>query len=223
MTIWLTSSWHSACGVKHVFVSLLLSGLFLCVFLTGGQACLKVCVSLCFLCVIVFCVFWVFLQFAICLACWVACGCGSRGRIVWEAIRATSRKKLACQTTCLNKHLGFVLGFKIFFGDFWDLSNTIRATSRKKLACQTTSLNKHQGFILGFGIFLGLLGFFKYNQGNKQEEARLPDNVFEQTPSICFRVWDFFWDFWDFSNAIRATSRKKLACQTMFEQTHLGF
>ena len=27
------------------------------------------------------------------------------------------------------------------------------------------------------------------NQSNKQEEARLPDNVFEQTPRICFGVF----------------------------------
>ena len=37
------------------------------------------------------------------------------------------------------------------------------------------------------------------NQSDKQEEARLPDNVFEQTPRICFRVLGIFWDFWDFS------------------------
>ena len=29
------------------------------------------------------------------------------------------------------------------------------------------------------------------NQSNKQEEARLPDNVFKQTPRICFEVWGF--------------------------------
>ena len=44
------------------------------------------------------------------------------------------------------------------------------------------------------------------NQSNKQEEAHLPDNVFEQTPRICFGLLGFFWDFWDFSKAIRATS-----------------
>ena len=37
------------------------------------------------------------------------------------------------------------------------------------------------------------------NQSNKQEEARLPGNVFEQTPRICFGVFGIFWDFWDFS------------------------
>ena len=33
------------------------------------------------------------------------------------------------------------------------------------------------------------------NQSNKQEEARLPDNVFEQTPRICFGLLGFFGTF----------------------------
>ena len=64
------------------------------------------------------------------------------------------------------------------------------------------------------------------NQSNKQEEARLPDNVFEQTPRICFGVFGIFgifWDFWDFSKAIRATSRKKLVYPATCLNKTLGF
>ena len=66
----------------------------------------------------------------------------------------------------------------------------MRATNSKKLDCHTTYLNKHLGFVR-FSDFLVLWGFFRGNQSNKQEEARLPDNVFEQTPRICFEVWGF--------------------------------
>ena len=61
------------------------------------------------------------------------------------------------------------------------------------------------------------------NQSNKQEEARLPDNVFEQTPRICFGVFGIFWDFWDFLKAMRATNSKKLDCHTTYLNKHLEF
>ena len=97
-----------ACGVKRVFVSLLLFGLFLCVFLTGGQACLNVCVSLCFLCVIFslrfLCVFAICNLFGVLSSLWM-----------WKP-----------------------------------------------------GADRLRG-----------------NQSNKQEEACLPDNVFEQIPWIC--------------------------------------
>ena len=61
------------------------------------------------------------------------------------------------------------------------------------------------------------------NQSNKQEEARLPDNVFEQTPRICFGVFGIFWDLWDFLKAMIATNSKKLDCHTTYLNKHLEF
>ena len=63
------------------------------------------------------------------------------------------------------------------------------------------------------------------NQSNKQEEARLPDNVFEQKPRICFGVLGIFLGLWGFFKGKRQSNKQEEARlpQTTCLNKHLGF